>query len=191
MTTAYRMKLAPLTLETADPKSKAVLEKAKAQVGMVPNMYACMARVPGLLDTYLHGYGLFRKESGFSPAEQEVVFLAISRENECSYCMAAHSVIADTQSKVPSEVTEAIRTDAPVPDPKLRALARFTQTMVSTRGRPDEADVAALLAAGYTEQHILDIILAIGVKTLSNYTNHVFHTPVDSVFAGRRWKPAR
>lgn len=190
MAKAYRMKLAPLTLETAGPKSKAILEKAKAQVGMVPNMYACMAHVPGVLDTYLYGYRLFREESGFTPAEQEVVFLAISRENGCAYCMAAHSVIADTRSKVPSQVTDAIRSGSPVPDPKLRALAEFTRTMVATRGRPDEADVAALLAAGYTERHILNIILAIGVKTLSNYTNHVFDTTVDSAFAGRRWTPA-
>ena len=62
------------------------------------------------LETYLDGYNRFRKHSGFTAAEQEVVFLTLSRGNGCDYCMAAHSVIADQMSRVPAPVTEAIRT---------------------------------------------------------------------------------
>jgi alkylhydroperoxidase family enzyme len=59
--------------------------------------------------------------------------------------------------------------------------------MVQTRGRPSEQDVADFLAAGYSEPQVLEIILAIAVKTLSNYTNHLFGTPVDAAFAARIW----
>jgi hypothetical protein len=52
---------------------------------------------------------------------------------------------------------------------------------------PGRADVEAFLASGYSEQQILEIVLAIAVKTLSNYANHLFHTPVDSLFASRAW----
>ena len=94
MTSEYKMTLSPKTLQNADPKTRAVLERAKAQVGFIPNMYAGMSNSPGLLETYMDGYGRFRKDSGFSPSEQEVVFLTISRGNGCDYCMAAHSLIA-------------------------------------------------------------------------------------------------
>jgi hypothetical protein len=50
--------------------------------------------------------------------------------------------------------------------------------MVNKRGRPSDEDVESFLSAGYTEKHILAIILAISVKTISNYSNHIFRTPL-------------
>lgn len=188
MSSEYKMTLSPKTLPNAESKAKAVLEKAKAQLGFIPNMYAGMANSPGLLETYLDGYDRFRKNSGFSPAEQEVVFLTISRGNGCDYCMAAHSMIADQMSKVPPAVTAAIREGRAIPDSKLAALSGFTDILLATRGLPSKADVAAFLGAGYQERHVLEIILAIAVKTLSNYSNHLFHTPLDEMFAKREWK---
>jgi uncharacterized peroxidase-related enzyme len=161
-------------------------------MGMIPNMYTRMANSPGVLETYLHGYERFRKDSGLSPAEQEVVLLSISAENGCEYCVAAHSTLADTSSKVPRDVTEAIRAGKPVPDAKLRALSELTRAIVVTRGRPLETDVRSFLAAGYTERHILELVLAVAVKTISNYVNHLFETPVDDAFKARAWSaPAR
>lgn len=188
MTAEYKVTLSPKTPDTAEPAGKAALERAQREVGFIPNMYAGMVNLPPLLETYLDGYGRFRAEAGFSPAEQEVVFLTISRFNGCDYCMSAHSMIADTKSKVPPAVTEAIRDGKPVPEPKLAALSVFTETMVESRGLPSRADVQAFLDAGYEERHVLGIILAIAVKTLSNYANHLFHTPLDSAFAAREWK---
>ena len=187
MLAEYKIALSPQTPDSTDPEIRNALEKAKAQVGFIPNMYARMVNVPGLLDSYLHGYAAFRSQSGFSPAEQEVVLLAISRENACEYCVAAHSFMADNKSGVPRPVTDALREDRPLLDPKLQALVRFTRLMVAKRGLPSRQDVADFLAAGYAERHLLDIILAIGVKTISNYTNHLFHTPLDAVFVPWRW----
>lgn len=176
------------TPQTSEPMAKAILEQAQQKMGMIPNMYGLMANAPGLLQAYTQGYELFRKHSGFTPVEQEVVLLSISFENGCEYCMAAHSFIADKQSKVPVEVTEAIRNGAEVPDARLRALSEFTRTLVNKRGRPAKEDVERFREGGYTEAQILQIILAIGVKTFSNYANHVCDTPVDAPFAGRSWK---
>ncbi|MFT5111077.1 MAG: putative peroxidase-related enzyme [Parasphingorhabdus sp.] len=187
MSSTYKLTLTAKSLDDADPKAKAILENTKAKMGMIPNMYRTMANSPAMLETYTQGYSNFRENSGFTPAEQEIVFLAISRENECHYCMAAHSFVADNISMVPFEVTEAIRNDEPIADSKLSALRAFTQTMVVSRGRPGGDDVDKFTLAGYSESHILDIILAISVKTISNYSNHVFDTPVDVAFAVRAW----
>jgi AhpD family alkylhydroperoxidase len=164
-----------------------LLEAAKKQAGMIPNMYENMANFPALLETYGTGYNLFRKEGGFTSAEQEVIFLTISKENGCDYCMAAHSVVADMMSKVPVAVTDAIRNDTDIPDARLKVLANFTSIMVNKRGRPNDEDVKEFLMMEYTEKHILAIILAISVKTISNYSNHIFHTPVDTMFKAREW----
>lgn len=186
----FKMSLPPQTLSSGSPRVREVLERAQKQVGFIPNMYARMVNSPGLLETYLTGYDRFRQESGFTPAEQEVVFLTISRENGCHYCVAAHSFLADKQSDVSTAVTDAIRDGQPVPDPKLRALSEFTRTLLAKRGWLDRADVDAFLAAGYTERHILEIILAVAVKTLSNWSNHLFATPLDEPFAAREWRAA-
>jgi len=190
MTDNARLSLSPVTLENAAPQAKAALEKAKASVGFIPNMYAGMANSPGLLQTYLDGYAAFRAHSGFTPAEQEVVFLTISRENGCDYCMAAHSMIAEKVSKVPADVLDALRSSASIADPRLAALSTFTSHLFMTRGRPAAANLKAFLDAGYTEAQVLEIVLALAVKTLSNYANHVNNPKVDDAFAAYAWNPA-
>ena len=180
--------LPALTADTADAAGKAVLDKALAQVGFIPNMYANMVHSPGLLDTYLDGYSRFRESSGFTPAEQEVVFLTISRENNCHYCVTAHSMIADKMSGVAADVLQAVRNNQAIADPKLAALSQFTQRMVESRGFPSKTDVADFLEVGYSERQVLEIVLAMAVKTISNFSNHLFDTPVDEMFSAYQWK---
>lgn len=179
----YLHALRPVDPATADGPQKEVLDRAVKAVGFLPNMYANMVNAPAVLSTYLHGYGLFRSESGLKPAEQEVVFLAVSQVNGCSYCTAAHSMIADKKSGVPADVLTAIRAGRPIPDARLAALHALTAEMVKTQGRPDPAVLQAFLHAGFQEKDVLYIVLAIAVKTLSNYSNHAFATKVDEVFA--------
>lgn len=187
MLAEYRITLPAQTIESAEPKGQKLLEAAKANLGFIPNMYANMVNSPGLLEAYLTGYASFRNDSGFTPPEQEVVFLTISRENGCEYCVSAHSFLADKKSGLAPEITDAIRNGTPISDARLAALAEFTKVVSSTRGLPSSAAVNAFLAAGFSERHILEIVLALSVKTISNYANHLFHTPLDPVFEGRRW----
>lgn len=179
----YIQQLAAVNHATAQGQQKDTLDTALKQVGFIPNMYANMVNAPAVLSTYLHGYGLFRGESGLTPAEQEVVFLAVSRTNGCNYCTAAHSMIADKMSGVPAPVLQAIRSHQPIPDMKLAALFDVTTEMVKSLGQPSPAAVKAFLDAGYQERDLLYIVLAVSVKVLSNYSNHAFGTAVDERFA--------
>ena len=183
--------LRPVDPARAEGARKQVLDKARAQVGFIPNMYANMANAPAVLDTYLHGYGLFRSESGFTPPEQEVVFLAASQANGCDYCTAAHSMIADLKSKVPKETLDAIRAGRRIPDARLAALYRLTADMVRTHGRPSESVVQEFRDAGFEERQLLYVVLALAVKTLSNFSNHAMATEVDERFAAYRVQPAQ
>jgi uncharacterized peroxidase-related enzyme len=190
MSSTRALTLPAHTLSSDSAPIRAVLEKAKEQVGFLPNMYANMVNSPGLLETYLFGYNRFRKESGFSPAEQEVVFLTISRENGCHYCVAAHSMLAEKMSGVPKDVIEAIRDGTPIQDAKLAALSDFTRTLLEQRGWVERKDIGRFVAAGFAEPQVLEIVLAVAVKTLSNWSNHMFETQVDDMFAGWVWAPA-
>lgn len=184
----YKMQLPLVQFDEASETQKELLTITKKEYKMIPNMYGAMANQPALLKSYIDAYKGFRTQSNFSSVEQEIVFLTISVENNCSYCMAAHSIIADLVSKVPPNITDAIRTGAEIPDAKLKSLQEFTSIMLNKRGNPSEEDVRLFFENGYNEKHILDIILAISIKTISNYTNHIFHTEIDSAFKIREWK---
>jgi len=181
------LNLENLTLKTAPKVSKEILEKSQNTLGFIPNMYAKMAHNPSLLESYTNSYNSFRNNSGFTPIEQEVVFLSVAYENNCKYCMAAHSFIADEMSKVPIEITDAIREGKRISNPKLAALSKLTRSITVHRGIISQNELANFLKAGYNETHVLGIITGVAVKTLSNYSNHVTHPEVDTPFTSRVW----
>lgn len=182
MTAIPLIQIEPATIENATGEVAEILKATKARLGFVPNMYGYMGALPGVLTAYIATYTSFRETAGFTAPEQETVFLSISKVNGCTYCMAAHSMIADKMSKVPPESLGALRAGEKLPDARLESLAVFTRTMVETRGMPDQSDVDAFLAAGFEASHVQGIVLAIACKTFSNYTNHLAATKVDAAF---------
>tara|TARA_B100000809_G_scaffold234148_1_gene251398 strand:+ start:570 stop:1145 length:576 start_codon:yes stop_codon:yes gene_type:complete len=185
--TKSRINITPKTIETAAPSASKIMQGTKDAMGFVPNMYEYMANNPALLDAYTHTYKTFRENAGFTSVEQEVIFLSVAYQNECDYCVAAHSFVADKMSGVKAEVTDAIRAGKDVDDAKLSALSTFTRLMTKTRANVSSEDISTFLSAGYNENHILGVITGIGVKTFSNYSNHLANTPLDDVFQERKW----
>lgn len=173
------------TADSAPASARPILEGAKESLGFVPNLFATMADAPSLLSAYTTLADLFDQTS-FDPTERQVVLLAVSAENGCEYCVAAHTAIAGMQ-KVPSEVITAIRDGRPIADQKLEALRRFAVSTVKTRGFPSVADTQAFYNAGYGETQILEVVLGVGMKTLSNYTNHIARTSLDKAFEPVAW----
>ncbi len=178
-------RFAPHTTATAPEGARELLTQVTDKYGFLPNLMATMAESPELAKAYALLGDLFG-QTGFTPAEQQVVLLTISRLNGCDYCMAAHSTIAGLQ-KVPADVVQAIRNDEPIADSRLEGLRRFTTAVVEQRGWVSEAQVEAFLAAGFEKRRVFDLILGAAMKTLSNYTNHVAETPLDPQFSGQRW----
>lgn len=174
--------------ETADEKARALLEKAGAKFGFVPNVLKVMAAAPALLEGYLTLSGLFDQTS-FSPAERQLILLAISRANRCHYCVAAHSTVA-RMAGLPDEVIAAVRDGREIAgDARLEALRRFVTEMVDRQGFVDDKALSAFLAAGFDKRQVLEIVLAIGLKVLSNYTNHLAQTPLDEPLKAAAWTP--
>jgi AhpD family alkylhydroperoxidase len=178
------------TIETAPEASKPILEAVKAAFSFVPNLQANMAESPELLAGYSALWDIFSKSS-LTAHEQQVVYLTANFENNCHYCMAGHTTLAKMQKMDPA-VIEALRNGGSVPDAKLEALHRFTTVVVRDRGFATDADVSAFLAAGYTRRNVLEVILGVATKTMSNYTNHIAHTPLDAFMKGNEWsKPVK
>lgn len=174
-------------LESAPSGSRPLLEAATRSLGFTPSLYAGLAESPTALKVYLDAAAAFGKSSLGAP-EQQVVLLATSVENGCEFCVAAHSFIARNMVKLPSTLVDALRAGGALPDARLDALASFTRAVVRDRGWVSPDVLAATLAAGFSRAQILDVIVGVSVKTLSNYANHLLGTPLNAQFASEAWR---
>lgn len=168
------------TINTAPAAARQTLEASTRAFGFLPNLLGVMAEAPALLKAYPALIALF-DETSLTPVERQVVLLSASVENGCDYCMAAHTAIAAMQG-VPVDVVQALRQGRRIDNGRLEALRRFTSALVTTRGRVSASDMDAFLDAGYSRAQVLEVVLGVGAKTLSNYTNHLAETPVDAAF---------
>ena len=180
----------PIHTEESHPEHAAeVIGKVKANYGFVPNLLGALSESPGAAEAYM-SLGAALRDSSLTPAERHVVWFTINTIHNCDYCMAAHTGIAKAKS-IPDDVIETARAGGDYSDPKLQALKEFTTKMVLDRGWVQPGEIDQFLSAGYTRRTVIDIILAISHKVLSNYTNHVVETPVDAAFAKFEWTPAQ
>ncbi|MBS4052423.1 MAG: carboxymuconolactone decarboxylase family protein [Methylomonas sp.] len=176
---------------TANATAKPLLEGSLKKYGFVPNLHGGLAEAPAALKAYIELTALFDQTS-FSPTEQQVILLAISAENHCRYCVAAHSMIAKNMVKADPAIVEALRNGKPLPDGKLDALAEFARAVVKNRGVAGGQTLDKFITAGYSRAQVLEVVLGVAFKTLSNYTNHILHVPLDPAFQAEAWdEPAQ
>lgn len=172
--------------DSAPEASKPLLEHSEKTMGRLPGLHRIMAEAPGLLEGYQSLHGLFM-DSSFDATEQTVVWQTINVEHECHYCVPAHTGIAKMM-KVSDDVTDALRDETALPTDKLEALRTFTLAMVRKRGNVSEEDLNAFYDAGYEHRQVLEVVLGLAQKVMSNYVNHFAETPVDEPFQKYAWK---
>ena len=172
-------------IDTASDESKPLLESAKAAFGFEPNLLGNMAEAPALLEGYMTLARIFNK-TNLTETERQIILMTNNRLNECTYCMAAHTTISQNTG-VAEDVIQALRNGTAIENPKLEALRTFAIIVNEKRGRPSEQDIEALLAAGYTRETVLEVVMGTSLKVMSNYTNHITKTAVDDVFAANTW----
>lgn len=173
-------------LDTAPDASKPLLEHSIKAFGRIPGLHAVMAESPQFLEAYKQVHEHFMASS-LNADELTVVWQSINVEHACHYCVPAHTAIAKMM-KVDDAITEALRNETPLPNARLEALRTFTLSVVRDRGNVDAAKVQAFLDAGFTRQNILDVILGVSQKVMSNYTNHLADTPVDAPMQKFAWE---
>ena len=150
-------------------------EYLEENMGMVPNLYAYFGRNETALADYL---ALQSRKNTLTGKEREVVNLVVSQVNNCKYCLAAHTVVGKMNGFTDEQILEIRRAQITF-DQKLSSLATFVKETAATRGEPTTVAVDALFAAGYTEANMIDIIIVIGDKIISNYLHKITQLPVD------------
>lgn len=163
------------TRATVSATNQNVFDNLEKGLGFVPNIYATLALNETALPDYLAFQG---RKSTLKAKEKEVVNLAVSQVNECAYCLAAHTALGKMNGFSDEQILEIRRGEVSF-DPKVAALASFTKETTINRGKPSTGATDALLAAGFTQANLVDIIMLIGDKIVTNFLHGVTQVPVD------------
>jgi uncharacterized peroxidase-related enzyme len=171
----------PLTIAAAPDSSKRLLEEIRKSQGFIPNLMAVFANSPSVLEAYRVLEAVW-EDGSFPPKERQLILLAASVENQCKYCIAAHSTILKNKLRTPGEIVSAIRSNGRISDAKIDALVTLARELVRERGHARQETIERFLAAGYRNQQVMEPLIGIALKTISNYLEHICQVPIDEAF---------
>ncbi len=174
------------TLESAPAAAKPILQAAGKKFGFLPNLLGELAAAPAALEAYVT-LGRLLEQTSFRPLEQQLLLATVSVANGCQYCVAAHSAGLAMTGLQPEQI-EAVRGGRALADIRLEGLRSFATAVVERRGRVSDDQLQAFLEAGYRPEQVFEVLLALAMKTLSNYTNHIAETPLDDQFKQFAWE---
>jgi uncharacterized peroxidase-related enzyme len=169
-------RITPVDFQTAQGRTKELLDAVKSKLGIVPNMTRSMAVSPAVLEGYLGlsgslGHGVL------SAKVREQLALDLSEANHCDYCVSAHSVIGKHSGLTEQDIHNSRRGTST--DPKTDVLLRFARTVLTTRGLVDDADLAAVRDAGFGDVEIAEVVAHVALNVFTNYFNNVAQTTND------------
>jgi uncharacterized peroxidase-related enzyme len=173
------------TFESAPQSSKPSMEQLQRQVGFVPNLAATMAESPYLLEAFI-SLRAINGRGAFTLIERETIALAVSFENNCTYCMAAHSTFAK-KSGIPEEELRLLRAGKSPSDPRLQAITALARQIVRSKGHLASEDIQGFLKAGFSRAQLLEVLLGITATSISNYMHNLAKTPIDDAFLAQSW----
>ena len=163
------------TRDSVTEPNQSLFDKLQAGLGFVPNLYATLAHSDTALGDYLT---LQNRSTSLSLKEKEIINLVVSQVNQCRYCLAAHTLLAQ-KAGFTEQQTIQLRRGSFSSDAKFDAMAKFVQSVAINRGKVTDEDRAAIRSAGYTDANVVDMIVLIGDKIITNYLHNVTEVPVD------------
>jgi uncharacterized peroxidase-related enzyme len=165
-------------IESATGSAAELFAQIKQAAGKVPNTFAVIGSLaPAALQTILQADQVLGRGS-LSKQDQETIKLFISELAGCDYCAAAHTQLAKTTGLSPAVVRQ-IRAGQPTGDAKRDALLHLLDKLVRTSGTISKQEFSAIKAAGYSDQQLVDISLAIAVISFTNIFNRINDTELD------------
>lgn len=163
------------TRDEVSENNQAIFDNLNKGLGFVPNLYAYFAKSETALGDYL---ALQNRKSSLKAKEREVINLVVSQVNGCRYCQSAHTALGKMNGFSEDQILE-IRGGSAAFDAKLDALAKFTKSVAENKGRATQASKDAFFAAGYTEASLVDVVVIIGDKIISNYIHNLTDFAID------------
>jgi uncharacterized peroxidase-related enzyme len=157
-------------------RSKPILDAVTKQLGFAPNLHRLISLSPPTLAGWL---GLQTELAKTLDARtRAAIALAVSEADDCAYCLAAHSYVAENFARMsPAEIK--LNRDGRSGDPRPGAAARFAKSLIETRGHVDDNTIEAVHAAGFSDAQIIEITALAAQFLLTNFINNMASTAID------------
>lgn len=143
--------------------------------GFVPNIFRALGHRPAELRAFLDYHdALMDKSDGLTKAERELVVVATSAANHCTYCIVAHGAVLRIRSKDPylADQVGSNPWGAPL-GKRARAITDLALALARTPEHFGEADIASARAAGLTDDEIWDVGAITALFAASNRLAHL------------------
>ena len=169
-------RIAPVISANAEAKVAATLSQVKVSLGKVPNFFATLANAPVALDGFL-SLSKTLSRGRLSARQREILALAIAQENECQYCLSAHTASAKAVGISSEEILKARTGNSD--DLFERALTHFAKSVIRERGSVSDQELEIARRAGIDDSLIIEVIAHVAMNTLSNYVNRLADPQID------------
>ncbi len=163
------------TKDEVSESNQAIFDNLNKALGFVPNIYAAMAHSKTALGDYLQ---FSNSKTSLTAEEKEVVDLAISQVNGCRYCQSAHTAISKMKGLKDDQILE-LRQGKASWNSKLNALAIISKEIAETKGKVSESTKEAFYNAGYTKENLVDLVIAVGIITVTNTFHNLTDVAID------------
>ena len=165
------------TRDQVSVQNQGLFDNLQKGLGFVPNLYATF----GLSDNGLGAYLAFQQsqtKGAFKAKEREAINLVVSQANNCVYCQAAHTALGKMNGFSDDQILQ-LRAGHADFDPKLDVLVKLAKAITETKGHPAPELIDNFVAAGYSLNSVVDLLLLIGDKIIANYLHSITQIPVD------------
>jgi uncharacterized peroxidase-related enzyme len=149
----------------------AIAEKS----GFVPNVFKALARRPAELRAFIDYHdALMESSEGLSKAERELVVVATSGANSCTYCVVAHGAILRVRTKDP-EIADRVATNPYAVEltARERAIVDLALLIATDSAALTEAELDDARLAGLSEDEIWDVGAITALFAMSNRLAHL------------------
>jgi len=167
------------TKDTAPAQTKPILERYEKNLGVTPNFFSLIARSPDVLNAEANMHAILGKSLGHDTRER--IHIMTAEVNGCNYCLSAHTYVGGKFNRLSKEDMELNR-EGHSTDPKADAAVQFAYKVAKSRGHVTDADFAAVRAAGFTDEQIIDIVAETAFSFTTNLFNNTFKTDIDTTF---------
>jgi AhpD family alkylhydroperoxidase len=177
-----------MNLKYRNEKSRLLIESLYKQNGFSLNIFEDMSASPLPIRVYNQAQALVYQEAILSKIEINLVQLAVSVENECHFCVPAHTCSALKRDRVDKRIVDAIRNGHPITDSRINELVNISKLMVRHRGKLPTQEIENFLSQGYSHEHLFEILTIVAYKTITNYTSQLMGTKPNEEHIEFLWK---
>lgn len=169
-------RITTISNEIANDAQLELLEAIKQQLGMVPNFLRIFANSPEALKAFL-GLHHIASHGSLDAATRERIAVALAQQNECEYCLSAHSAIGRKAGLNSDEILA--NREGNSQDAKAAVAVKFARSLVEHTGEVTTGELQAMRNAGFSESDIVEVITHVGMNVLTNILGKASRVDID------------